>query len=627
MRCISDGRNNRWIPLLQPDMSQVLREYFPKLIEVACLNHGYTYQTVVVDKGKENTERDSDVPLDNAMFKDNEFFKDLFHSPIGREALLYAIKRGLALVLPLNPPEVTVEFLSTHLIRPCESIADDLWTSNDSNDKFHDEDFVSANGIFGRMESNGLSPYVPQLVPLPSEIQTCPRRPSGLTRLEGGSSYIERGVFKTPIGNLPVIFISQPFRYSGCHWGSLTENVRKGWIVPRFKPLEINDINTEASIVYSTSSSLRSSEVVHCSLETNEMDIKKRKETEEREKKRLQVLFKCPTLFWLHAGEYEEESEIERQLADAMSTEPVAIYIAATRAQFPDLVRGKPLKERMRLLSRVVDGARKKLPETISTDDTGRVTIKGVLENVFSSLLYDYIWPPRYDRDARSQEVKDDQKLDRIIQQHQFLRAAHLDVNFLDNPEGELGLMQVIAILRKMNDVKCPSQKLVQLANAFKVLQSLTFSLLPPGDSVTADVLLPSFIYIIIRSQMTDLASTLSYISSYAERGDVNGEYSYYITNMFGAVSFLLSVDSSKLTIDKELYEDAVDKGGKEMVSSTYLFDRKRSNGRVVFERLKSASLLNKIDQIELLHSYQALLRENQMLKEELNQVEQQLPK
>ncbi|BFU24854.1 vacuolar sorting protein 9 domain containing protein [Entamoeba histolytica HM-1:IMSS-B] len=607
MKYVSDGRKNSWVNIDESEDKEKIKNYFPQLIQTFCKMHHFDYK-------KPQEIRNKLV----GQITNNPFFNELLSTPLGAQSVFYAIKKKLTLVVPLNPPPLSVEFLASHMIYR----------------QGGKKDFVSINGIYGKIESEGLSPYSDQLIPFPMVIHPelisdrflFDKMKPKITHIsDGGASIIEGCSCETSIGFFPVLFISQTMRFEGCEWGYLSENVTKEWKLPMYCPvciqeIDVNQMNIEN--IHEVTRKYKSNKSLPKQIFN---DVKSRKEAEAKEKSRLQRIFKEDNVMWLYSNVKEEENEITQLIADSMKDETVTMYINATKTQFPDLVKGKSMEERARLLQRVVDGVKKKLPQPIQERFNNNLTEselgRKILENIFSSMLFEYIWPPCYDKFQTSKEVVNDMKLEQIIKIHQFIHASHLDVNFLDEPSGQKGIRQIIGILRKMNNFKTPSQKLMQLANAFKVLQSLTFSLLPPGDSVTADILLPSFIYIVIRANTTHLASTLSYLSAFSQRGDVNGEYSYYITNLYGAISFLLEINGNKLTIEQKIYDDAVTKMKKEISQQRNLFDIKRENGIALFERFKTAETFNEYDKIELLKKYQMIIKENALMKEEISKL------
>ncbi|ELP93060.1 RAB GDP/GTP exchange factor, putative [Entamoeba invadens IP1] len=598
MKSVIDANGNqRWKDINEKEDTEKIRVYFPNIISEFCRSHGFNYTS---------PSKITPVP----QVSNNPFFRQILGSPLGIQALLYCIKYGLTLVVPLNPPELSIEFLSTHMIVR----------------KQGGKDFVSLNGIYGTIESEGLSPYTEQLIPFPTVIHpeilsdresfNLLRKSSKNFRSDGGSSFIEGSIFEIPFGNIPILFISQTLRFEGCMWGFINENVQNEWKVKTYCPLCIPEIDVnvsnEETIQRVTRTYSRNSVKIP-------KDLTSRKKAEEREKERLKKIFQTENLVWIYSNVEEEQGELESSVSQAMSDPVMVQYISATKSQFPELVKGKSCEERAKLLKRVVNQMVNKLPQSFKDKNYDNLAVRKVVENITTSLLFEFIWPPAYGDRIDTKELVDDNKLSNTIEDHQFIRAVHLDVGFLDEEIGRVGSRQVIGILRKMNNFKTPSQKLVQLGNAFKALQALTFSLLPPGDSVTADVLLPSFIYIVIRANLPHLSSTYSYLSAFSDRCDPNGEYSYYLTNLFGAISFLLQVTGKQLTIDEKIYEDAIQKIKVEKKEVGNLFDQKREDGYAKFERMKDIETLNELDKVELLREYKELVRKNEELRKELN--------
>ncbi|KAL7713339.1 RAB GDP/GTP exchange factor [Entamoeba marina] len=573
MKSVDDGRNKRWIPIVSAPEEYNLTDPLEQLTSVFCKQHHSNYFPV-------NDLKVTDV------FETNTYFKCLLNDDLGIEAILLAIRYGLTLIVPLSHPPLSEEFLSTHLIRRVNG----------------GTEFVTLNGIYGQIEPFGLSLYTDQMISYPRQVypflfKNFPFNFHALKHYStnvvgGGASLIEADVLHTPLGLVPVLFVSQPLRFFGCGWACGSHQIINK-VVPRPAVVDISSGNSNSNGSHVNAS---------------------RKEKEEYEKKRLAGIFQEDRSLWKMSIVETKSTELEISVTTALDDETVKEYLSATKDQFPGLVKNKSLLTRIGIFQKVVNGVMKKLPVIPQLIDTD--TVRKVLESYLADLLYDFLWPPIcYEgKELQSTELCDDVRLDEIIRKHQFIRPKHLDVGFFDNDTND-GISQVVGIFRMVNDVKSPASKLIILGNTFKTLQALAFSLLPKGDSVTADVLLPSFIYVVIRANVPHLASTLAYLSAFAERGDVNGEDSYYITNLFGALEFLKGIDSGKLTIDDKIYNDCLSKCDDSILQ----IDNGKEFGITCFERVVDIEKLSVFDKRKLFEEHKKLLAKNNELKEKLN--------
>ena len=609
MKSVSDGKRNMWVSIDFKEDTEKIRMEHHKIIQAFCEKHGYNYVVSQILQFKS---------IDHIF--NTQFFFDLIKSPVGSQSIFYAIKYGFTFIIPLQQVEPSGEFLASHMI---------VRQSGRKN-------FVSFNKIYGMIEPEGLTYFSNQMIAHPTTVHPDiygnafswnELDPKAQPKQEWGSSILESCVCETPLGFFPVLFVSQPLRFEGCDWGYLCENITKEWKLQTYCPIDMECINVDDS-KENISETIR---------KRQRMSVAERRKTslvnrlEEEERKRLKKIFSVKNLVWNFVNITESEDKLHDIMANVFQTdEMMKQYVNATKTQFPQLVQGKSMEERANILQRVVESAKKKVPLEIQEQyhsPESQLLMKTIIQNIFTSFLFDYIWPPSYDKNNQTKEMFDDVKLEHIIKLHQFIRAKHLDVDFLDSEEAQCGLEQVIAIFRKMNNHRTPSQKLIHFGNGFKVLQSLMFSLLPPGNTVAADILLPSFIYVIIRANISHLASTLSYLSAFIQYLDNNGEYSYFISNLFGAVSFLLELDQTKLSIEKDLYEDCIMKMEMELSTQNFKFDSRRQNGVAIFDRYKSVKTFNIYDKIELKKQYLALIEENKKLKEELMMMDEKIEK
>lgn len=75
------------------------------------------------------------------------------------------------------------------------------------------------------------------------------------------------------------------------------------------------------------------------------------------------------------------------------------------------------------------------------------------------------------------------------------------------------------------------------------------------GNDAGADDFLPAFIYIVLKSEIPKLPSTVEYISRFRHPDELLSEGGYCLTNLSGAVSFLQNCGGCDFDIDPDEFE------------------------------------------------------------------------
>eukprot|EP00298_Acanthocystis_sp_HF-20_P007953 c17380_g1_i6.p1 GENE.c17380_g1_i6~~c17380_g1_i6.p1 ORF type:complete len:166 (+),score=57.80 c17380_g1_i6:21-518(+) len=91
----------------------------------------------------------------------------------------------------------------------------------------------------------------------------------------------------------------------------------------------------------------------------------------------------------------------------------------------------------------------------------------------------------------------------------------------------------------------------------------------PPG----ADEFLPVLIFVVVKTNVSDLISSLSYICSYRNPELFLGKANYFLTQIYSAVTFIESINQSSLFIDPVDYRIWM---GKEIDKNTKKIDPKQ---------------------------------------------------
>jgi len=167
-------------------------------------------------------------------------------------------------------------------------------------------------------------------------------------------------------------------------------------------------------------------------------------------------------------------------------------------------------------------------------EDLERYLFSKIYKSVFSNM-------PEGARDAFYTE-----RISRL----RWVTASHLEIDpkSWNNDLWEAAVYE----LDQLSTQYSPSDKLNVILNCCKVI---IFLLSGSEGAAGADDLVPHLVYILIKANPPNLASNLEFIEQYATSEVMKMEKSYYFTSVKIGVSFIESLDSSRLKIDPSEYD------------------------------------------------------------------------
>mmetsp|Transcript_22578 Transcript_22578/g.55671 ORF Transcript_22578/g.55671 Transcript_22578/m.55671 type:complete len:514 (+) Transcript_22578:83-1624(+) len=142
----------------------------------------------------------------------------------------------------------------------------------------------------------------------------------------------------------------------------------------------------------------------------------------------------------------------------------------------------------------------------------------------------------------------------------QFLQSGHLDI------KRSHAMHPAITLSRKMLDrvqeVKAPQEKLECIFRSarlvFRMLNEA--AAISNSEAASADDFLPIFIYVVLRSNVPRVYSTIEYISLFRRPSRLSGERHYYLVQFQTAVTFIDNLDHRSLTIDGDEFASSYSK-------------------------------------------------------------------
>ncbi len=161
---------------------------------------------------------------------------------------------------------------------------------------------------------------------------------------------------------------------------------------------------------------------------------------------------------------------------------------------------------------------------------------------------------------SADQDAAIDARLSEKIKKLSFLRPGHLDVKRCA-PDQLQRWKRAGGELLKINKFKSPRDKIVCILNCCRLI---TYLLAEKGvvdesgnplPQVGADELVPSLIYIVLKTNPENLHSNLEYIGAFRSASRMRGEAGYFFTQLAGAVTFIQGLDASGLSISTVDFE------------------------------------------------------------------------
>jgi hypothetical protein len=138
-----------------------------------------------------------------------------------------------------------------------------------------------------------------------------------------------------------------------------------------------------------------------------------------------------------------------------------------------------------------------------------------------------------------------DNKLHRKIQSLSFLRQEHLELTRRGAPYLERW-QHCGAELAKINRFRSPRDKIVCVLNCCRLIMSLLQDGDASGPQVGADEFVPALIYVVLKTNPSNLHSNLEYIAAYRNPTKLKAEPGYFFTQIAMAVSFIQGLDQGQ---------------------------------------------------------------------------------
>ena len=163
---------------------------------------------------------------------------------------------------------------------------------------------------------------------------------------------------------------------------------------------------------------------------------------------------------------------------------------------------------------------------------------------------------------VRIELKKEDDDLSEKLSYLQFLTVDNLDVSSICKQHPEV-LQQVSEQLQEISSVVSPAEKVrlhfcfhLQLDCIIDACRTLG-TLLQSGkkNDAGADDFLPAFIYVVLKSGIPKLPSTVEFISRFRHPDELLSEGGYCLTNLSGAVSFIQNCGGCDFDIDPDEFE------------------------------------------------------------------------
>ncbi|THV02504.1 hypothetical protein K435DRAFT_963018 [Dendrothele bispora CBS 962.96] len=267
------------------------------------------------------------------------------------------------------------------------------------------------------------------------------------------------------------------------------------------------------------------------------------------------------------------------------SAEPVAKYLKSFLSNFTK--RTFTLNDQIKIINDFLNFISKQMREcepwkTVSEQEFDNA-MEG-MEKLVMNQLYQYTFTPAISSTLpRRPLTTDDLERDRVLSQRISLFSSWIQEKHLDIPvaEGSKGfIMFAEQELLKINHYKAPRDKLICVLNCCKVIYGLIRHLgaasqkekeklvdvedsgdTKPSITGSADDFLPILIFVVIKSNPPHLISNLEFIQRFRNPAKLSSEAGYYLSSLYGAVSFVETMDYASLSgISKEEFEQELER-------------------------------------------------------------------
>ncbi|OLL26046.1 hypothetical protein NEOLI_004072 [Neolecta irregularis DAH-3] len=175
------------------------------------------------------------------------------------------------------------------------------------------------------------------------------------------------------------------------------------------------------------------------------------------------------------------------------------------------------------------------------------------MEKLVMNRLYNTTFPP-VSAPANNDDLHKDIVLKQKIDILSWISEDHLEIPKTDLNDRFLSLAK--QELLKINSYRAPRDKIICILNCCKVIFGL---LRHAGKDESADIFIPTLIFVVLRANPENLVSNLQYIYRFRNLEKLKGEAEYYLSSLMGAISFIENLDRSSLSISQEDFDRNVE--------------------------------------------------------------------
>lgn len=185
------------------------------------------------------------------------------------------------------------------------------------------------------------------------------------------------------------------------------------------------------------------------------------------------------------------------------------------------------------------------------------------MEKLIMNRLYPDLFPPLVvakvgktvtQRLGHSEDLDRDRILSDKIKIYSWVREPHLDLP--SSPSNDRFLSLAGIEISKLDQFRAPRDKIICILNCCKVIFGL---LRNAGTDESADKFIPLLILTLLKANVQNLCSHVSFIQNFRNPDKLSGEAGYYLSSLQGAINFLEALDRQSLTISDEEYEENVE--------------------------------------------------------------------
>lgn len=181
--------------------------------------------------------------------------------------------------------------------------------------------------------------------------------------------------------------------------------------------------------------------------------------------------------------------------------------------------------------------------------------------------LYHTLFAPKQTAGKYDDLAQDEQFASKVAALNMAdIKLIHLGLDTPLQEDLQQICMEAGQLLNRMNDARCPAEKLKQIVDAHKCVVDRMDRLnerikgSQTGDLplLSADGILPLLIYSVIKSNPSRFISNLRYIQRYRTRTLLASQYEYCMTNTQAIASFVDTVDARQLGLSAEVSSSAL---------------------------------------------------------------------